>query len=106
MPTGTVDFVTTTEYFFIFFPISLATDQTYLRSASSSNLLLGVPTVIKIKSASFILSLKEEEKDKSFVSLRCFDNTVVFFDRGCYLHELIFELVTIRLIKPLFPLEY
>ena len=47
VPTGTVDLVTTKQYLFILSEISSATCQTKLKSASSSNLLEGVPTVIK-----------------------------------------------------------
>ena len=54
--------------------ISLATSQTKDRSASPSILFEGVPTVIKIISASFIDFDKESEKLKSLVLFKCLSN--------------------------------
>jgi hypothetical protein len=54
VPTGTVDLVTTMQYLFRFLLISSATSQTKDKSASPSILFEGVPTVMKIISASFI----------------------------------------------------
>ena len=67
VPTGTVDLVTTKMYFFIFLAISFATFHTALKSASPSNLLEGVPTVINIISAPSIASGKEVVKLSSLV---------------------------------------
>ena len=74
VPTGTVDLVTTIQYLFILLLISSATFQTNDRSASPSILLEGVPTVMKIISASCMDADKEFEKLKSFVLLRCLSN--------------------------------
>ena len=63
VPTGTVDLVTTKQYFFILSEISSATCHTKLKSASSSNLLVGVPTVIKKISVFSELFFMLEAKD-------------------------------------------
>ena len=54
--------------------ISSATSQTKDKSASPSILFEGVPTVIKIISASFKDFDKVFEKLRSFVLLRCLSN--------------------------------
>ena len=61
VPTGTVDFVTTMQYLLILLLISSATSQTKDKSASPSILFEGVPTVMKIISASLIDFDKEFE---------------------------------------------
>ena len=61
-------------YFFILLAISFATFHTALKSASPSNLLEGVPTVINIISAPSIASVKEDVKLSSLVWSLCFDN--------------------------------
>ena len=74
VPTGTVDLVTTIQYLLILLLITSATSQTKDKSASPSILFEGVPTVMKIISASFIDWDKESEKLKSFVLFKCLSN--------------------------------
>ena len=56
VPTGTVDFVITTQYFFKIGAISLAAEYTYVKSAWPSPLLSGVPTAINIAAVESVYS--------------------------------------------------
>ena len=71
-----MDLVTTKQYFFILSEISSATCHTKLKSASSSNLLEGVPTVIKKISVFSELFFMLEAKDNNFVLLICLSKSL------------------------------
>ena len=77
-----MDLVTTKQYFFILSEISSATCHTKLKSASSSNLLVGVPTVIKKISVFSELFFMLEAKDNNFVLLICLSKSLFIKEKA------------------------